>query len=203
MTREPHGSEGSVARRFAYTARTALFSISLLALLAAAAQTQQITLEARWLDVGLQPLPGEISVPDLDCDSPSTPSTNVCLQVRCDPCTTPIPDLGDAVRNASLTAADLLSLLGTSVCTIRDVNVALELTHSFVGDLIVDFDRLAITGSTLYFPPGSCAATDVDALFDDESTRAPDACPATGGLSYRPGPPSRRSMASRPLATTG
>jgi len=163
--------------------------VSVIASLMPAPAQGQRTLESRRLDTQLSAVPGEVSVANLDCDASPPPGSNTCLIVTCDPCPTTIPDLNDVLLDGSLTAGDLQSVLGTSDCTIRDVNTAIDIDHSFVGDLIIDFERSGTAGSVLYFPPGSCNATRVDAVFNDESPRAPDACPATGGLSYRPSTP--------------
>jgi len=160
--------------------------VSLILCLLSVPVQGQLTLDARPIDTGLRAAVGDVAVANLDCDASPPPSSNTCLRVLCDPCPSTIPDLDEVFLNSSLTAGDLQGVLGTSDCVIRDVNTAIELDHSFVGDLIIDFERPGSAASLLYFPPGSCTATRVDAIFDDESSRPPDACTSTGGLSHRP-----------------
>ncbi|PQB05324.1 hypothetical protein BST85_10830 [Aureitalea marina] len=75
--------------------------------------------------------------------------------------------------------------------TIVDLDVQLNVTHTWVGDLIVTLESPAGTTITLMDRPGfvdsgfGCSADDVDAIFDDEASNpVEDECgvPGIGGM---------------------
>jgi subtilisin-like proprotein convertase family protein len=147
-----------------------------------------VTLEARPAGSGWAPAPGAAGVAALDC-APEPPGTEACLVLRCDPCNLSIPDQGFRSASLDLLPGQLEALTGSTNCTILDVNAAVELEHSLVGDVAVDLIRPGAANSTLYSPALGCDATAVDAVFDDEAGNAADACPAAGGVGHRPNTP--------------
>ncbi len=99
-----------------------------------------------------------------------------------------IPDNNPTGVNSTLNIVSSLS--------IDDINVYINATHTYVGDLrftlqkggpaVAIFDRPGVPASTF-----GCSADDVDAFLDDEGGDGPveDACPLNTGLSYTPNNP--------------
>lgn len=120
------------------------------------------------------------SIDNLACNAPL--QGNACLGFNRAPGLT-IIDNGDVSDQVIVTTQSVANL-GYANCVIRDLNTAVNLTHSYVGDLIVELERGNLSRD-IYFPPVSCNATGLDAIFDDEGPMAPNTCPASG-LTLRP-----------------
>lgn len=124
------------------------------------------------------------AVDDLACNSPA--QGNACLGIQRSPNLT-IVDSAETRDEFTITNQEIVNAFGLSNCVIRDLNAAVVLTHSDVGDLIVELERNNLS-QDLYFPPGACNATSLDAIFDDEGPGAPNTCPAVG-IRLRPEDP--------------
>ncbi|CAG0932122.1 Protease 1 [Thermoflexales bacterium] len=86
----------------------------------------------------------------------------------------PIPD------NNPTGATDTLTI--TTAGDLTDLNVYVDLTHSYIGDLNVQLRRVTTaTTSVLLLDPGSCSSNDIQATLDDEA-----ALPVTGQCSATP-----------------
>ncbi|HVR30602.1 MAG TPA: proprotein convertase P-domain-containing protein [Thermoanaerobaculia bacterium] len=125
------------------------------------------------------------AVDDVTCSSPQI--GNSCIVVTCEGCEQAIPDEDELVQSIEITEQDLEGV-GVRDCTINSLNFALELAHTYVGDLRVSLAHGA-TEVFLYDPPASCDADMIDAIFSDQGTAAPNTCPATGGVALMPDEP--------------
>lgn len=152
---------------------------------ASASEPQAPTVELQWVPVDAD-TPRHLAAPAavanaLNCDPVLV--GDACLRVLVEGLPATIPDVD--VRTIAIQITEQqLEQLGVRNCRIHDLNTAFEIDHEDVGDLIVEMDH-GTTSVSVYFPPGSCDATVVDAVFDDEATRPANACPASQERSYR------------------
>ncbi|MCX7556909.1 proprotein convertase P-domain-containing protein [Xanthomonadaceae bacterium JHOS43] len=100
----------------------------------------------------------------------------------------PIPDSSPAGLNSEIVIAN-----GGSI---DDLDVAINITHTWVGDIIARLthvetgtsvamiDRIGTTSSSSF----GCSADNIDAILDDEGSAGPveTACPPNGGQRYTP-----------------
>ncbi len=107
-------------------------------------------------------------------------------------CVTPNATIPD--NNATGVSSDIVIANGNSI---TDLDVAVEATHTWVGDLTVRLthvdsgtqvnliDRPGFTGSGF-----GCSADNIDAILDDAAPSPVEgACPPTGGTAYSPNQP--------------
>lgn len=101
------------------------------------------------------------------CYGPNTAGT--------DSCAAPYSRVANDTINSTLTAArDTLTITANALDTITDLNVIVELTHTFVGDVIVILTHTPTgTIDTIINRPGGvsavCSQNDVNAKFDDSA----------------------------------
>jgi subtilisin-like proprotein convertase family protein len=122
----------------------------------------------------LHSLSGASAVSDLDCDPNS--EGDFCVTAECgaggDPsCHTPeIPDLATVTSEINISRA-ILDALQLSDCTILDVNAAVEIEHTFVGDLEIRLEKVSGPATVLLEQGDGSLFADgdvLDVLFDDE-----------------------------------
>ncbi len=80
-------------------------------------------------------------------------------------CSTPglaIPDNNPAGVTDTITVADS--------STLTDLDISVELTHTWVGDLIIELEKVGGPTIDLVNRPGSCSSDDYDIVLDDEGT---------------------------------
>ena len=85
---------------------------------------------------------------------------------------------GVSIPDADPAGIDLTLITGTTG-TLVDLNLSLQVAHGFVGDLAFRLTHVETgTSATLFDRPiagtGGCSGHDVDAVLDDEATRAVD-----------------------------
>lgn len=101
--------------------------------------------------------------------------------------------------SGSKDAVSTISVPGSG--TITDLNVGIEITHTYIGDLIIELTHVSTgttvvlfdqPGTTVYTPPGlpcgsncGCSGNDIDATLDDEaSVAAENMCRSTAPAIY-------------------
>jgi subtilisin-like proprotein convertase family protein len=104
---------------------------------------------------------GNIPMTDSSITSPGTPITS------------------NTTITSTLTVADNVS--------ITDLNVDLNINHTWVGDLVITLESPAGTTITI-LDPGSCSGDDVIILLDDEAPTTSSACYGTGSNQAYPDP---------------
>lgn len=174
--------------RFCTASTTLIAAVFLAAAPLMAASVLDANLEIR----GERSAAGKGAAQNLDCTSPVT--GNVCLTVNVPGIAATIPDNGTLTRSVQITNSDLAGL-GLAGCDINSINVALEIEHSFVGDLIATLDPVV-----LYNPSASCSANYVDAVFSDAAILAPNTCSYPRGSSLRPDQSLASGFAGRNVA---
>ncbi|OAI41831.1 hypothetical protein AYO38_03515 [bacterium SCGC AG-212-C10] len=127
-----------------------------------------VTLSGSPADVLLTSATATITI--IDNEPPSYPGAPV-----------PIPDNNPAGATASFLASGVTS-------SITDLNVVLDIPHTYVGDLVVTLESPDHTIVTIVNRPGSnnCRGDAIFGLFDDSAPTAQSACSNTTGLSNGP-----------------
>lgn len=122
----------------------------------------------------------------LNCNLPL--KGNACIFATCsNGCVSNIPDFGGSV-SFTITSGSLFQE-GYAGCTIKDLNVAVDMTHQHLSDVTnVAFERNG-DNSILWTSFGTCNAAGLAARFDDEAGSGPNSCPANSGNSLRSNDP--------------
>jgi subtilisin-like proprotein convertase family protein len=103
-----------------------------------------------------------------------TASANAPEKGVCDPATpVPIPDLSTATVECTVTQPGF----------IKDLNVGVVLSHTFIPDLNIHVEHVDTGTSVLLMPTFTDCFDGIDAVFDDESANpVATTCPLTGDL---------------------
>ncbi|PQB04792.1 hypothetical protein BST85_07695 [Aureitalea marina] len=129
------------------------------------------------------------------CTATVTIEDNTAPNIVCIGQPAAVTDFVDASPGSTIDgSADVVSVINVSDDeTITDINVVLNVTHTWVGDLVVTLESPSGTVVTLTSEPGNpdagpfgCPGDDINATFDDDAANpADDECnnlPAIGGL---------------------
>jgi len=102
-----------------------------------------------------------------------------------------IPMNGSSSINPGTTISDNTTITSTLTVTdnvsITDLNVDLNINHTWVGDLVITLESPAGTVITI-LDPGTCSGDDVVILLDDEAPTTSSACYGTGTNQAYPDP---------------
>jgi len=110
----------------------------------------------------------------------SSSTGNFDLTVTCggvvsdDSCSAPGAGISDTIASTT----DQITMATGSADVITDLNVSIDITHTYISDLTITLQ--SPSGTTIVLFDGSCgSADDMDALFDDSGASL--ACPPVGG----------------------
>src|SRR5688500_11630005 len=135
-------------------------ALALLCLAAIASPTPSFSeapaeASAAVIRLGPAGLTSRIATDQLACDVPGF--GNHCIVTNCPSCTGAIPDGGELSRTLTITQAQL-DALELGFCRVNRVKVAIELTHSFPGNLQIELAH-GPTEVLLYRPDVGCEGT--------------------------------------------